>query len=142
MFLHIGTADPAMQVGGQGGDDVVDGLGHRREWVVGSEDDVAAAEDVDRCMKRVAVVCQTVAPQPPGQATRQVGRVGGHAGDDRAFVESSDHRGQRATAVRQADSHFGSALECTVGDKGRRCQRRLGRHSCGEAQSEAGHPGG
>ena len=73
MFLHIGAADPALQVGGQGGDDVIDGLGHRREWVVGSEDDVVAAEDVDRGMQRVAVVCETVAPQPPRKATRQVG---------------------------------------------------------------------
>jgi len=73
VFLHIGAADPALQVDGQGGDDVIDGLGHRREWIVGSEDDVVAAEDVDRCLQRVAVVCQAVAPQPPGQATRQVG---------------------------------------------------------------------
>ena len=131
-----------MQVGGQGGDDVVDGFGHRREWVVGSEDDVVGAEDVDRYVQRLAVVCQTVAPQLSGQATRQVGRVGGHAGDDRAFVESSDHRGQRASAVRQADSHFRSALECTVGDECRRRQRRFGRHSCAEAQSELGQPGG
>jgi hypothetical protein len=50
VFLHIGAIDPALQVGGQGGDDVIDGLGHRREWVVGSEDDVLAAENVDRCM--------------------------------------------------------------------------------------------
>jgi hypothetical protein len=73
MFLHIGAADPALQVWGQGGDDVIDGLGHRREWVVGSEDNVVAAEHVDRCLQRVEAVCQTVAPQPPGQATRQVG---------------------------------------------------------------------
>jgi hypothetical protein len=73
LFLHIGAADPALQVGGQGGDDVIEGLGHRREWVVGSEDDVVAAEDGDCCMQRVAVVRQTVAPQPPGYATRQVG---------------------------------------------------------------------
>ena len=141
MFLHIGAVDPALQVGGQGGDDVVDGLGHRREWVVGSEHDVVGAEDVDRRVQRLAVVRQTVAPQPSGQAARQLGRVGGHAGDDRAFVESSDHRGQRARAVRQADSDLGPALERTAGDECRCCQRRFDRHSCAEAQSELGHPG-
>jgi hypothetical protein len=73
VFLHIGAIDPALQVGGQGGDDVIEGLGHRREWVVGSEDDVLAAENVDRCMQGVAVVCQTVAPQPAGYTARQVG---------------------------------------------------------------------
>jgi len=73
VFLHIGAADPALQVGGQGGDDVIDGFGHRREWVVGSEDHVLAAEDLDRRVQRVAVICQRVAPQPAGQATRQVG---------------------------------------------------------------------
>jgi hypothetical protein len=51
-----------MQVGGQGGDDVVEGLGHRREGVVGSEDDVVAAKDFNRCVQRGAVVCQAVAP--------------------------------------------------------------------------------
>jgi len=62
VFLHIGAVDPALQVGRQGGDDVIDGVGHRREWVIGSEDDVVTAEDVDRRVQRVAVVCQTVAP--------------------------------------------------------------------------------
>ena len=73
MLLQIGATDPAMQVGVQGGDDVVEGLGHRREWVVGAEDDVVAAEDLDRCVQRLAVICQRVAPQPAGQPTRQVG---------------------------------------------------------------------
>jgi hypothetical protein len=62
-----------MQLGGQGGNHVVEGLGHRREGVVGSEDDVVAAEDLDRCLQRSPVICQTVGPQPAGQATRQVG---------------------------------------------------------------------
>jgi hypothetical protein len=47
-----------MQVGGQVGHDVVDGLGHRREGVVGSEDDVVATEDLYRCVQRPTVVCQ------------------------------------------------------------------------------------
>jgi hypothetical protein len=73
MVLQIGAVDPATQVVGQGGNDAVEGLGHRRERVVGSEDDVVAAEDVEGCMQRRAVVCQAVAPQPAGQPTRQVG---------------------------------------------------------------------
>jgi hypothetical protein len=109
VLLQIGVADPATQVGWQGGNDVVEGLGHRRERVVGSEYDVVASEDVDRCVQRWAVVCQAVAPQPTGQTAGQVGRLGGNAGDDRPFVESSDHRRQGASAVRQADSHFGAA---------------------------------
>jgi hypothetical protein len=56
MVLQIGAADPAMQVVGQGGDDVVEGLGHCRERIVGSEDDVVAAEGVDRRIQRCAVV--------------------------------------------------------------------------------------
>jgi hypothetical protein len=141
VFLHICAADPALQVGGQGGDYVIDGFGHRREWVVGSEDDVVATEDVDRCMQRIAVVCQTVAKQPPRQATRQVGRVGGHAGDDRAFVESSDHCGQRASAVRQADSHLWPTRQCAADDQCRRCQCGLDRHPGAEAHSQFGYPG-
>ena len=58
MFLQIGAADPATQVRGQVGHDVVDGLGHRREGVVGSEDNVVAAEDLNRCVQRPTVVCQ------------------------------------------------------------------------------------
>jgi hypothetical protein len=73
VFLQIGAADPATQVGGQAGNDVVEGLGHRRERVVGSEDDVVASEDVDRCFQRWAVVSEAVAPQLAGQAARQVG---------------------------------------------------------------------
>jgi hypothetical protein len=60
-----------MQVGGQGGDDLVEGLGHRRERVVGPEDDVVGAEDLDGCVQPAAVVCQAVAPQSAGQPTRQ-----------------------------------------------------------------------
>jgi hypothetical protein len=41
-----------MQVGGQGGDDVVKGLRHRLEWVVRSEDDVVVAENLDRRVQR------------------------------------------------------------------------------------------
>ena len=62
-----------MQVGGQGGDDVVEGLRHRLERVVRSEDDVVAPEDFDRCVQRFAVVGQGVAPQLAGQPTREVG---------------------------------------------------------------------
>jgi hypothetical protein len=62
MLLQIGAADPATQVGGQVGDDVVEGLGHRRERVVGSEDHVVVAEDVDRRVQCRAVVRQAVAP--------------------------------------------------------------------------------
>jgi hypothetical protein len=80
-----------MQVGGQGRDDVVERLGHRGKGVVGSEDDVVAAEDVDRCIQGWAVVCQTVAPELAGQPAWQVGRVCGHAGDGRPFVEASDY---------------------------------------------------
>ena len=61
-----------MQVGWQSVNDVFERLRHRGEGVVGSEDDVVAAEGLDRCQHRFAVVCQTVAPQPAGQATRQV----------------------------------------------------------------------
>ena len=73
MFLQIGAADSAMQVGGQGGDDVVERLGHRGEGIVGSEDNVIAAEDLDRRVQRPTVVCQTVGPQSTCLATRQVG---------------------------------------------------------------------
>ena len=73
MLLQIGAVDPATQVGGQGGDDVVEGPGHRRERIVGSEDHVVAAKHVDRRLQRRAVVRQAVAPQPAGQPTRQVG---------------------------------------------------------------------
>ena len=73
MFLQIGAADSAMQVGGQGGDDVVQRLGHRGERIVGSEDDVIAAEDIDRCVQRLTVVGQTVGPQSACLATRQLG---------------------------------------------------------------------
>jgi hypothetical protein len=58
VLLQIGAADPAMQVGGQGGDDVVEWLGHRRERVVGSEDDVVAAEDLNSLLQRQVVVSQ------------------------------------------------------------------------------------
>jgi hypothetical protein len=73
MLLQIGAADPAMQVGGQGGDDVVEVLRHRRERVVRSENDMVAAEEFDRCMQRFAVVGQGVTPQSAGQSTREFG---------------------------------------------------------------------
>jgi hypothetical protein len=62
-----------MQVGGQGGDDVVEGLRHRLERVVRSEDDVVVAEDFDRCAQRFAVVGQRVTPQLAGQPARELG---------------------------------------------------------------------
>jgi hypothetical protein len=58
VFLQICAADFLTQVGGQVGHDIVDGLGHRREGVVGSEDDVVAAEDVNDHVQRSMVVCQ------------------------------------------------------------------------------------
>jgi hypothetical protein len=73
VLLQIGAADPATQVGGQGGDDVVEGLGHRLERVVRPEDDVAVAEEFDRCVQRFAVVGQGVTPQLAGQPTRELG---------------------------------------------------------------------
>jgi len=60
VFLQIGAADSAMQLGGQGRDDVVERLGHRGEGVVGSEDDMIAAEDIDRRVQGPTVVSQTV----------------------------------------------------------------------------------
>jgi hypothetical protein len=62
-----------MQVGWQGGDDVVERLGHRGEGIVGSEDDVIAAEDLDRRVQGLTVVGQTVGPQSACLATRQFG---------------------------------------------------------------------
>jgi hypothetical protein len=56
--LQICARDPAMQVGGQVGNDVVEGLGHRRKGVVGSEDNVVTAEHLQRCIQRVPGVCQ------------------------------------------------------------------------------------
>ena len=73
MLLQIGAADPAVQVGGQGGDDVVEGLRHRLKRVVRSEDDVVGAEDFDRCVQRFTVVGQGVTPQLAGQPTREFG---------------------------------------------------------------------
>jgi hypothetical protein len=72
MLLQIGAADPALQVGGQGGDDVIEGLGHRLERVVRSEDDMIVAEDFDRGVQRFAVVGQGVTPQLAGQPTREL----------------------------------------------------------------------
>jgi hypothetical protein len=73
VLLQIGAADPAVQVAGQGCDDVVEGLRHRGEWVVRSEDDVVVAEEFDGCMQRFAVVGQGVTPQSAGQPTRKLG---------------------------------------------------------------------
>jgi len=70
MLLQIGAADPATQVSGQGGDDAVKGLRHRRKRVIGSEDNVVVAEYLDRCVQRSAVIGQAVAPQSSGQPTR------------------------------------------------------------------------
>jgi hypothetical protein len=58
VFLQIGAADPAAQISGQVGHDGVDGLGHRREGVVGREDDVILAEDLERSVQRQTAVCQ------------------------------------------------------------------------------------
>ena len=62
-----------MQVGGQSGDDVVEGLRHRLERVVRSEDDVIVAEDFDGCVQRFAVVGQGVTPQLARPPTRELG---------------------------------------------------------------------
>jgi len=70
VLLQIGAADPATQVSGQGGDDVVKRLRHRRKRVVGSEDHVVGAEHMDCCRERVMVVGQAVTPQLSGQPTR------------------------------------------------------------------------
>jgi hypothetical protein len=124
-----------MQVGGQGGDDVVEGLRHRLERVVRSEDDVVVAEDFDGGVQRFPVVRQRVTPQLAGQPTRELGRVNRHAGDRRSLVESSNHRRQRASTVRQADSHFGPACERPARDQCRGCKRRLDRHPGTKAHS-------
>jgi hypothetical protein len=58
VFLQIGAADPATQVDRQVADDVVDGLGHRREGVVGSEDDVIVAKELHRCVQHPTAVRQ------------------------------------------------------------------------------------
>jgi hypothetical protein len=58
VFLQIGAVDPATQVGGQVRHDVVDALWHRGEGIVGSEDDVVAAENSNSRVQRIAVVCQ------------------------------------------------------------------------------------
>jgi hypothetical protein len=121
-------------------DDVVDGLGHRRKGIVRSEDDVIVAEDFDRRVQRFAVVGQAVAPQPARQPAWQVGRVCGHTGDSRPFVQSADQCRQRAAAVCQADSHPGPARERAADQQRRRCQCRLNRHPRAEAQSQLGHP--
>ena len=129
------------QVCGKIGHDVIEGLGHRREGIVGSEDDVVAAEDLNCCVQRLTVICQRVAPQRAGQAARQIGGVGGGAGDDRPLVEPADHRRQPAAAVRQADSHFGSTRERAAGDQRRPGQCGLDGHPGAEAKSHLGHPG-
>lgn len=72
MILQILAADPVMQVVGQGGDDVVQRFGHRGEGVVGTENDVVAAEYLDRRVQCSAVVCQAVAPQKAGQSAWQL----------------------------------------------------------------------
>lgn len=56
MLLQIGVADSATQVGRQVGNDVVEGVGHRREGVVGSENHVVATEDRDGLLKCEMVV--------------------------------------------------------------------------------------
>jgi hypothetical protein len=62
-----------MQIGGQGGDDVVERLRHRGEGVVGSKDDVVVAEHVNRCVQRIAAVSERVTPQLAGLPTWKLG---------------------------------------------------------------------
>jgi hypothetical protein len=140
VLLQISAANPATQVSGQGGDDVVEWLRHRLERIVRSEDDVIVSEDVDRCVQRFTVVGEGVTPQLAGQPAREFGRIGGYAADRRALVESSDHCRERAATVRQADSHLRPACECAARDQCRSCQRRLDRHAGTKAQSHVDHP--
>jgi hypothetical protein len=140
VFLQIGAADSVPQVGGQLTDDVVDGLRHSRERIVGAEDDVLAAEHLHRRVQRVRAVGQRVAPESTGKAAWQVRGVGVETGDHCALVEPADKRRQRPSAVGQADSHVGSPRECAAGDQRRSGHRRLDRHPYAEAKSQIGQP--
>jgi hypothetical protein len=102
---------------------------------------VIVAEHLKRRVQRLAVVCQRVAPQPGGQAARQFRGAGGHPGDDRPLVEPTDQCWQRTPAVREANSHVGSAQECATGDQRRCGQRRLYGHAGAEAETQPGSPG-